>query len=133
MNARWMQALSWEPRPDAAPASALGPLTVVPPPPPETRCGDLEIDRAARRASVAGRELRLTAREYELLICLLDRKNRVVTRADLLERIWDLPDDYGSNVADVYVRRLRYKMGERAAMIETVRGIGYCLRPPRDA
>jgi DNA-binding response OmpR family regulator len=132
MNARRMQAVSWEPRPGVAgPVSAFAPLAMFPP--PETRCGELEIDRAARRAFVAGRELQLTSREYELLLCLIDRKNRVVTRADLLERIWDLPDDYGSNVADVYVRRLRQKMGDHAAMIETVRGIGYCLRPPRGA
>jgi DNA-binding response OmpR family regulator len=105
---------------------------MVPPQPLETRCGALEVDRAARRVTIAGQDVRLTAREFAVLLCLLDRKNRVVTRAALLERIWDLPDDYGSNVADVYVRRLRYKLGAHATMIETVRGIGYCLRPPRD-
>jgi two-component system, OmpR family, response regulator len=102
---------------------------MLPPAPPTARCGDLEIDRVERRAALAGSDLRLTGREFALLLCLVDRANRVVPRSDLLERIWTLEDDYGSNLVEVYVRRLRQKFGAHAGMIETVRGFGYCLRP----
>jgi DNA-binding response OmpR family regulator len=104
------------------------PGSMLPPAPAKARCGDLEIDRVARRAALAGCDLRLTGREFALLLCLVDRVNRVVPRGALLEKIWTLPDDYGSNVVDVYVRRLRQKFGSHAAMIETIRGFGYCLR-----
>jgi DNA-binding response OmpR family regulator len=117
-------------------ASAPAPLgrdvvpgSMLPPAPPTARCGDLEIDRVERRAALAGSDLRLTGREFALLLCLVDRANRVVPRSDLLERIWTLEDDYGSNLVEVYVRRLRQKFGAHAGMIETVRGFGYCLRP----
>jgi DNA-binding response OmpR family regulator len=93
------------------------------------RCGDLEVDRACRCAKLAGTALTLTEREYELLVCLVDRANRVVKRTDLLAKIWTLSDDHGSNVVNVYVSRLRRKFGARAGMIETIRGFGFCLRP----
>jgi DNA-binding response OmpR family regulator len=104
------------------------PLSMTPPPPARAACGELEVDRIARRATLAGGELRLTPREYALLLCLVDRANRVVRRSDLLAAIWSLPDDYGSNVVDVYIRRLREKFGAHAGMIRTIRGFGYCLR-----
>jgi DNA-binding response OmpR family regulator len=99
------------------------------PAPAKIRCGDVEVDRVERRGLLAGCDLHLTGREFALLDCLAERANRVVPRADLLSRIWTLPDDYGSNVVDVYVRRLRQKLGACAAMLETIRGFGYCLRP----
>jgi DNA-binding response OmpR family regulator len=119
---------------ETAPAPALLDREVVPggmlpPAPPKARCGDLEIDRVERRAALAGSDLRLTGREFALLLCLVDRANRVVPRSDLLEKIWTLEDDYGSNLVEVYVRRLRQKFGTHAGMIETIRGFGYCLRP----
>ncbi len=113
--------------------SELSPGSMLPPAPLKARCGDLEIDRGERRAALAGSELRLTGREFALLLCLIDRVNRVVPRSALLEKIWTLPDDYGSNVVDVYVRRLRQKLGAHAGMIETIRGFGYCLRPAMGA
>jgi two-component system copper resistance phosphate regulon response regulator CusR len=106
---------------------------MLPAAPPKARCGELEVDRVAHRAAIAGSELRLTGREFALLLCLIDRINRVVPRSALLEKIWTLPDDYGSNVVDVYVRRLRQKFGAHAGMIETIRGFGYCLRPAMSA
>jgi DNA-binding response OmpR family regulator len=99
----------------------------------QARCGDIEIERTEHRAMLAGSDLHLTRREYALLACLVERANRVVPRADLLERIWTLPDDHGSNVVDVYVRRLRRKLGDHARMLETIRGFGYCLRPALSA
>jgi DNA-binding response OmpR family regulator len=113
----------------------IGPLPnalagrAAPSPPTHVRCGSLEVDRAESCVVLEGHRLRLTRREYALLLCLIDRVNRVVPRADLLETIWTLPDDYGSNVVEVYVRRLRQKLGAHARMIETIRGFGYCLRP----
>ncbi len=94
------------------------------------RCGDLEIDRIQRRAVLAGSVLRLTGREFALLLCLVDHANRVVRRSDLLEQIWSLRDAHGSNVVNVYIRRLRRKFGAYAGMIRTIRGFGYCLRSP---
>lgn len=113
----------------AATRDESDPGSTLPPPPAKARCGDLEIDRIERCAAMAGCDLRLTGREFALLLCLVDRANRVVPRADLLEKIWTLEDDYGSNLVEVYVRRLRQKLGPHAGMIETIRGFGYCLRP----
>ncbi|MGO9837201.1 MAG: winged helix-turn-helix domain-containing protein [Polyangiaceae bacterium] len=112
------------------PGSAFNPVSMLPVAPVRVRCGDLEIDRLQRRAALAGSVLRLTRREYALLLCLLDNVNRVVTRSELLAKIWTLADAHGSNVVDVYVRRVRRKLGAHADMIKTVRGFGYRLRPP---
>jgi DNA-binding response OmpR family regulator len=107
-------------------------------PPGNVCCGDLVIDRAAQRAILAGRALRLTGREYALLAYLADRPNRVVRRSVLLATIWTSTDALGSNVlnvydgsnvVNVYVGHLRRKFGAHAGMIETIRGYGYCLRP----
>jgi hypothetical protein len=100
---------------------------------PKALCGELEVDRTERRATLAGSDLRLTEREYALLLFLVERANRVVRRSDLLAAIWTLPDDYGSNVVDVYIRRLRQKFGAHSGMIRTIRGFGYCLRHARAA
>jgi DNA-binding response OmpR family regulator len=100
--------------------------------PPFAGKGPLQGSRSrssCASAVLAGRELGLTRREYAVLLCLADRLNRVVLRSELLAKIWTVPDDYESNVLDVYVRRLRQKFGVHADMIETVRGFGYCLRP----
>jgi DNA-binding response OmpR family regulator len=92
------------------------------------RCGDLEVDRDARHARVAGLELSLTSREYALLLHLLHRAERVVRRSDLLAHVWGMHFDSGSNIVEVHISRLRDKLGERSWMIETVRGVGYRLR-----
>jgi DNA-binding response OmpR family regulator len=124
-------------RPDAA-ALGLGldqdfnPGSMLPRPPATVLCGDLELDRAARRALLAGTDLHLTERECALLLCLADHTNRVMRRSDLLARVWMLPDDDGSNLVAVYIRRLRQKLGAHAGMIVTIRGIGYRLRPALD-
>jgi DNA-binding response OmpR family regulator len=96
-------------------------------------CGELEVDPGERRALLAGTQLRLTAREYALLVYLATRVNRAVRRSEILADIWREDDDGSTNVAEVYVRRLRRKFGAHAGMIETVRGFGYKLRVPHDA
>jgi DNA-binding response OmpR family regulator len=97
------------------------------------RCGDLEIDRIERQAYVDGKRLTLTARELALLLRLALHADKIVTRTDLLANVWEATFDTGSNILEVHVSRLRDKLGERASMIETVRGVGYRLRgePPR--
>ena len=96
------------------------------------RCGELEVDRGERRAFLAGAPLDLTAKEYALLLHLAFRPDRVVTRSELLSQVWETRFDPGSNLVDVHVSRLRDKLGERAWMIETVRGQGYRLRSHRE-
>jgi DNA-binding response OmpR family regulator len=100
---------------------------------PAVRCGDLELDRAGRRARLAGSDLELTAREFALLAYLVDRADRAVRRGELLAQIWSLHDEGQPNIVNVYVRRLRQKLGARAEMLRTVRGFGYCLRSERVA
>jgi DNA-binding response OmpR family regulator len=96
-------------------------------------CGDIEIDATARRAKIADATLDLTNREYALLLHLLHRADRVVKRSDLLAHVFGLQFDPGSNIVEVHVSRLRDKLGDRAWMIETVRGVGYRLRRQRAA
>ncbi|MCU0271534.1 MAG: winged helix-turn-helix domain-containing protein, partial [Acidimicrobiales bacterium] len=67
----------------------------------------------------------LSAREFSLATVLLHNPGRVLTREQLLDRVWGFDFDPGSNVVDVYIRYLRNKIG--AARIETVRGMGYRL------
>ena len=85
--------------------------------------GDVVLDILARRASVAGREIDLSAREFALAEQFLDDRGRVLSREQLLSRVWGLDFDPGSNVVDVYVRYLRGKLGPDH--IVTVRGAGY--------
>ncbi|HEY3257072.1 MAG TPA: response regulator transcription factor [Polyangiaceae bacterium] len=94
--------------------------------------GGMELDLEKRCVVVDGLPVSITGRELDLLLHLAHRVNEVVTRTELLARIWQMPFDPGSNVVDVQVRRLREKLGTRAWMVETVRGVGYRLRsePP---
>ncbi len=91
------------------------------------RIGELEIDPIGRNVHLQGKLLHLTAREYALLLHLAQHRGSVVTRSDLLARVWGVAYDPGSNVVDAHMSRLRSKIGEYAAMIETVRGVGYRL------
>ncbi|MGN6218201.1 MAG: response regulator transcription factor [Microbacterium sp.] len=84
---------------------------------------DVVLDILARRASVAGREVDLSAREFALAEQFLRNPGRVLSRELLLSRVWGLDFDPGSNVVDVYVRYLRGKLG--SDHIVTVRGAGY--------
>jgi DNA-binding response OmpR family regulator len=85
--------------------------------------GDVVLDILARRATVGGREVELSAREFALAEQFLRSPGRVLSREQLLSRVWGLDFDPGSNVVDVYVRYLRGKLG--AHHIVTVRGAGY--------
>lgn len=91
------------------------------------RAGDLEMDLIARRVTRAGVNLDLLPREFALLEHLLRRKGRVQTRTMLLEAVWDIGFDPGTNVVETHVSRLRAKVDKPfdAPLIETVRGAGY--------
>ncbi|WP_410604340.1 response regulator transcription factor [Amycolatopsis sp. lyj-90] len=93
------------------------------------RAGDLSLDLRTRKASVAGEEKDLTAREFALLETLLRNRGQVLSREQLLGGVWGFDFDPGSNVVDVYIRYLRGKIG--AERIETVRGMGYRLGESR--
>ena len=96
------------------------------------RVGDLEIDLLARIARRGGREIDLMPREFRLLEYLARNVDQVVSRAMLLQHVWDLHFDPMTNVIDVYVGRVRRKIdsGQTYPLIHTIRGIGFCLRAP---
>ena len=88
--------------------------------------GALSLDLRTRRATVGDRTVELSAREFALAEEFLRHPDQVLSREQLLSRVWGYSFDPGSNVVDVYVRYLRAKFG--ADRIETVRGMGYRLR-----
>jgi two-component system copper resistance phosphate regulon response regulator CusR len=87
--------------------------------------GDLSLDLRTRVVTVAGKPVELSAREFTLMETFLRHPNQVLSREQLLSRVWGYDFDPGSNVVDVYVRYLRNKIG--SARIATVRGAGYRL------
>jgi two-component system, OmpR family, response regulator len=96
------------------------------------RVGDLAVDLISRSASRRGRKIPLLPREFQLLEYLVRNEGRVVSRAMLLQHVWDLHFDPSTNIIDVYVGRVRRKVDDSQAypLIHTIRGIGYCLRAP---
>jgi DNA-binding response OmpR family regulator len=95
------------------------------------RAGDLFVDPVARRVERAGTTIEVSAREFDILLLLVQRAGQVVSRYAILDEVWDGDTDLRSNVIDVHVATLRAKIDKpfgRAA-IETVRGAGYRLDP----
>ena len=94
------------------------------------RIGDLEIDLLARVVRRGGQKIELLPREFKLLEYLARNVGKVVSRAMLLQHVWDLHFDPTTNVIDVYVGRVRRKIdsGQAYPLIHTVRGVGFCLR-----
>ena len=96
--------------------------------PDEVTVGPLTLDTRGRAAQVGGRDVRLTAKEYALLEYLVRRSGDVVSRSDIAEHVWDEHYDPLSNVVDVYIQRLRRKLGGTGeSLIRTRRGEGYQL------
>ena len=93
--------------------------------------GHLVLDLRTRRAHVDGRTVELTAREFTLAETFLRHPDQVLSREQLLSRVWGYDYDPGSNVVDVYVGYLRRKLGQNC--IETVRGMGYRLQSNPEA
>jgi two-component system, OmpR family, response regulator len=96
------------------------------------RVGDLEIDLLSRIARRQGRQIELLPREFQLLEYLVRNEGKVVSRAMLLQHVWDLHFDPMTNVIDVYVGRVRRKIdtGHAYPLIHTIRGVGFCLHAP---
>jgi DNA-binding response OmpR family regulator len=88
--------------------------------------GSVTLDLRSRRASIAGRNVELTARQFTMLEVLVRHPDQVLSREQLLSHVWGYDFDPGSNIVDVYVARLREKLAPD--VIETVRGIGYRFR-----
>jgi two-component system OmpR family response regulator len=97
----------------------------------ELACGPVRLDTRTSRVSVDGNPIKLTSHEYRLLAYLMHHNGRVVSRTELVEHLYDQDFDRDSNTIEVFVGRLRKKLG--IDVIETVRGLGYRLVPPVDA
>lgn len=94
---------------------------------------DLIVNIDAKTVVRNGQEIKLTAKEFRLLEYLLRNKNRVVSRMDVLENVWDINFNLGTNVVDVYINYLRNKVDKSfdSRLIHTVVGMGYVLKDPK--
>jgi DNA-binding response OmpR family regulator len=93
------------------------------------KIADLEIDRLSRQVKRAGKRIELSAKEYALLEYLSLNSDRVLSRAMIIEHVWDESFEALTNIVDVYIRQLRSKIddGHDKKLIKTVRGIGYAI------
>jgi heavy metal response regulator len=96
---------------------------------------DLRLDRVERKVERAGRRIELTTKEFALLEYLMRNAGRRLTRAMIIEHVWNLTFDSTTNVVDVYINYLRRKVddGYSPHLIHTVRGVGYQLSPEGNA
>jgi two-component system OmpR family response regulator len=94
----------------------------------ELVCGPVRLDTRASRVVVDGNPVKLTSHEYRLLSYLMHHQGRVVSRTELVEHLYDQDFDRDSNTIEVFVGRLRKKLG--VDVIETVRGLGYIAAAP---
>ena len=94
----------------------------------ELVCGPVRLDTKADRVHVDGAAIKLTSHEYRLLAYLMHHTGRVVSRTEIVEHLYDQDFDRDSNTVEVFVGRLRKKLG--AEIIQTVRGLGYLVAPP---
>jgi DNA-binding response OmpR family regulator len=92
----------------------------------------LQVDRERHQATLEGRAVRLTAKEFGLLVALLQARGRVLTRQHLLEEVWGYSYAEGTRTVDVHVRRLREKLPELAPFLQTVKSVGYRLAEDGD-
>ena len=97
---------------------------------PRLTCGPLSMDVERHEVTVKGTEVELTRREFDLLRCLLEHKEKVLTREALLDHVWGFDFAGETNAVDVYIRFLRSKIDEKfgVKLIHTVRGVGYVIR-----
>jgi two-component system phosphate regulon response regulator PhoB len=96
-------------------------------PQPEKRLaqGSLVLDVDRHRCEVEGEEVRLTAKEFGLLQALMERPGRVLTREQLLDRVWGSDISVTLRTVDTHLKRLREKLGAASELIDTIRGVGY--------
>ncbi len=96
----------------------------------EIECGILRLDTKTARVTVSGEQIKLTSHEYRLLVYLLHHGDRVVSRTELVEHLYEQDFDRDSNTIEVFIGRLRKKIP--SYMIKTIRGLGYRLSPEND-
>jgi two-component system, OmpR family, response regulator len=94
----------------------------------ELTCGPVRLDTKAGRVVVDGAPVKLTSHEYRLLAYLMHHSGRVISRTEIVEHLYDQDFDRDSNTIEVFVGRLRKKLG--VDVIQTVRGLGYLIAPP---
>ncbi|QIG49635.1 response regulator transcription factor [Nordella sp. HKS 07] len=97
----------------------------------ELDCGPLQLDTKSARVTVDGHAIKLTSLEFRLLAYLMHHKGKVVSRTELVEHLYDQDFDRDSNTIEVFVGRLRKKLG--VDVLKTIRGMGYCVSEPDDA
>ena len=95
---------------------------------PELRCGPLVLDPRSSKVTLDGAEVKLTSHEFRVLSYLMHHSQRVVSQSELTEHIYSQSFDRDSNTVEVFIARLRRKLGP--AFIETVRGLGYHMKAP---
>lgn len=93
------------------------------------RSGTIEMDVLERKVTREGALIDLTPREFNLLLCLVRNAGEIVTRGEIVRRVWGFSYDTGTNIVEVHIRRLRLKLeaGHPRKLIRTVRGMGYSL------
>lgn len=96
----------------------------------ELRLADLTLDTILHRAQRGGKKFELTAREFRLLEFLMRSSGRICGRMSIIEKVWDYDFDPGTNLVDVYIKRLREKIDDdfEPKLLHTVRGIGYVMK-----
>jgi two-component system, OmpR family, response regulator len=97
----------------------------------EIDCGPLKLDTKMARVTYDGSPIKLTSHEYRLMAYLMHHKDKVVSRTELVEHMYDQDFDRDSNTIEVFIGRLRKKIP--TDMIRTIRGLGYCLSQGEDA
>ncbi|MCW1915896.1 response regulator transcription factor [Luteolibacter sp. GHJ8] len=93
----------------------------------EVSYGPFRFDKNSLKFYLDGQPVELTSTEFKLLLFLTERAGRAQDRNDLLRTVWGYSDEVHSRTLDTHMKRLRQKLGDHAAMVETVRGIGYCV------
>jgi DNA-binding response OmpR family regulator len=101
---------------------------------PVLEADDLTINKQTRDVFRGNQRMELTPKEYDLLVYLVEHKNHVLTREQIIKEVWDFDFVGDTNVVDVYIRYVRQKIdkGYKKKLIKTVRGIGYCIREDLD-
>ena len=97
----------------------------------ELTCGPVSLDTKSARVIVNGTAIKLTSLEFRLLAYLMHHKGKVVSRTELVEHLYDQDFDRDSNTVEVFVGRLRKKLG--VEVLHTIRGMGYCMTEPDNA
>lgn len=93
----------------------------------EVTYGPFRFDKNSLKFYLEGEPVELTSTEFKLLLFLTERAGKPQDRNDLLRTVWGYSDEVHSRTLDTHMKRLRQKLGDHAAMVETVRGIGYCV------